>query len=322
MRTYRFLAAVALLVPAAGLAADYDDDDDDQGHNVTWIEHSGRFQQTESSNDGNAHLNLNVNVQNTDYFRGAFAGVAGGLDDYAVAIDPALAFTLFDQGDVSAVRFNLVLGVENRVSGAAPFGAQADGPRIWYRANPYVGGVFEVGPGLRLGAVYTAYTSPNGVFDTRQEVALSAGYGNNRGVLGRLQPYAMFAMQLDEGPDDSQGSYAEAGFRPQFDLGDTGMGEFQIEAPILAGVALDDYYGDTTDNYPLFVRAGLQGSVGLGMENSDYGTWRLIAGADMLWRENSMTELTFNRNGGAVVPVDDGGNNYVWTGLLGLDIAY
>jgi hypothetical protein len=315
------LAAVALAVPTLAIA-DAGYEDDDEGNNVTWIEHSGRLVQTETPNDGNAHLDLNVDVQNTDYYRGAFAGVTGGLDDYAVGIDPALAFTLFDQGDVSAVRFNLVLGVENRVSGAAPFGDQAEGPRIWYRANPYLGGVFEAGPGFRLGMVYTAYTSPNGVFDTRQEVAMTAGFGNNRNFLGRLQPYALVAMQLDEGPDNSQGGYAEAGFRPQFDLADTGAGEFQLEAPVFAGVAFDDYYGQTNDNYPLFVRAGLRGSMGLGMVSSDYGTWRLTAGADMLWREDSLTEVVFDPRADTPVPVNDVGNNYVWTGLLGLDIAY
>jgi hypothetical protein len=323
MRTHRILwAAVALAFPGTLYAQDPAGGTktaQETPNRLVFPDYAGRFELYNTPSDGRAHLNLNTNVANTDYFRGGFDGVTGGLNDYRVEIDPTLVFQAFSDPH-SAVNLNMVLGVQNSVSGASPFGDQAVGPRIWYEANPFVGAMFNVGPGIRAGVTYTVYTSPNNTQPQEQEVAMSAGFGGFTPI-GFLNPYGEVALQVKT-PNGQHGYYAEAGIAPKIAIPKNAVGQFELTMPVRVGGGFNDYYTHTipgltdtaavTSGTPGFVSAGLHLGTAVGAVRSDLGAWHLTAGVDALIRNDRLA---------SAANVDDSGN-LVWTGMLGLDIAY
>ena len=83
---------------------------------------------------------------------------------------------------------------------------------------------------------YTAYTSPNAMFGTTQEIAfkISPTY--------RYGPYVLLAQELSGGADagPNEGTYLELGLAgPSWGLR---AGKFSVAVPVKLGLSLNDYY--------------------------------------------------------------------------------
>ena len=88
-----------------------------------------------------------------------------------------------------------------------------------------------------LATTYTAYTSPNGMFGTVQELMFKVSQAS------KLAPYAILAFELDGQADggSGEGVYLELGAAPSWPLAG---GKVTFAVPVKFGFSLSDYYED------------------------------------------------------------------------------
>lgn len=152
-----------------------------------------------------------------------------------------------------------------------------DGPtgRLHYEERFSAGVTLPVGAGLTAGATWTAYTSPNVLFDTRQELLLRVARR------GWLNPYGVAAFELKgaaDGIDDGTGSYLEVGGGPRLPLG---AFNGSVTVPVKVGISLRNYYqGFSGDTRFGFLDVGAHVTVPIG-GGGDFGAWHLQGGADV-----------------------------------------
>ncbi len=152
---------------------------------------------------------------------------------------------------------------------------------------------------MTVGATYTAYTSPNGLFNTVKEFSVKAARAD------RVSPYALVAFELAGGAaaDGGQpGTYFEVGIGPMFPL----VGNTTLTVPVKLGLSLADYYQHPVtgvDHRFGYVDAGLL------VTKAFASHWNVHAGVNVLGL--GQTTRQFN-----------GGDNRKVTGLLGIGWSY
>ena len=96
--------------------------------------------------------------------------------------------------------------------------------------------------GITFGTTYTAYTSPNLMFNTVKEMSFKFAQAS------RFNPYGILAFELGEfGADggENKGTYLELGAGPTFPLGSKAT----LTIPVKFGLSLNNYYElDGVDN--------------------------------------------------------------------------
>jgi hypothetical protein len=189
----------------------------------------------------------------------------------------------------------------------------SDGPgKIHYEMDFYATLNLGFAQGWGLGTTYTAYTSPNGAFDTVNELMFKVSKAH------RLAPYGILAFELD---DDGQadggvnsGVYLELGVGPSFPIGSTSA---TVTIPVKMGLSLNDYY-EARDEFDLltgedetfgFFDVGAVVQLPIAGIPASYGSWNVHAGFDMLLLGN--TTEWFN-----------GGDNVKFTALFGIGFSY
>jgi len=122
---------------------------------------------------------------------------------------------------------------------------------------------------------YTAYTSPNGLFGTVQEIAFKVG------VTHKIAPYFVLAQELGEfGADGgaNKGTYIELGIGPSWPLGG---GKATIAIPVKFGLSANNYYElDGVDNKFGFFDIGALLTVPITGIPASYGAWNFHVGGD------------------------------------------
>jgi hypothetical protein len=122
---------------------------------------------------------------------------------------------------------------------------------------------------------YTAYTSPNGLFNTVQEIAFKVG------VTHKIAPYFVLAQELGEfGADGgaNKGTYIELGIGPSWPLGG---GKATIAIPVKFGLSAHNYYElDGVDNKFGFFDIGALLTVPITGIPASYGAWNFHVGGD------------------------------------------
>ena len=121
-----------------------------------------------------------------------------------------------------------------------------DGPedKLHYEEDFYATLNLGFGGGFSLGTTYTAYTSPNGMFGTVQELMFK--------VLTQASKFAnpdgpcLVAFELDGQADggSGEGVYLELGAGPSWPLAG---GKVTFAVPVKFGFSLSDYYEDPVD---------------------------------------------------------------------------
>ncbi len=152
-----------------------------------------------------------------------------------------------------------------------------DGPtaRLHYEERFSAGMVLPIGGDVTAGATWTAYTSPNGLFETRQELAIRVARR------GWLNPSGLAAFELAgaaDGVDEGVGSYLELGIAPELRVGAI---KGTITIPATVGLSLQHYYqGFAGDRRFGFLDVGVHLAWPIGAAG-DFGVWQLHGGADV-----------------------------------------
>jgi hypothetical protein len=152
--------------------------------------------------------------------------------------------------------------------------------------------------------IYYWYSSPNGAFDTVEELNLKLEWDDSE-VLGRwaLAPWINLAIEThltSFGPDKGEG--VQLGIEPtlwEFD-DDTYPLSFTIPAEL--GLAIDDYYeeDDGSENTFGYGSVGLLASLPITAIPESFGAWTVSAGGKILFLSDTLQDV--NR-GDHVYPV-------------------
>jgi hypothetical protein len=226
--------------------------------------------------------------------------------------DPGL--TLWPYGDIGLAMYsgdgtlkslNVNFGVWNSLHTGS---SGLDGPfeKLHYEEDFYLTFSTGFGGGFSLASTWTAYTSPNAMFGTTQELSFKASKAF------WLNPYGLLAFELSgaaDGNDTGTGSYLELGVAPTWPLMD---GKASVAIPVKMGMSITNYYEDPVTGEEStfgFFDVGALATVPLGSQPGKFGSWNFHAGIDFLFFGDA-TE-TFN-NGDASKVV----------GLFGIGVTY
>lgn len=263
---------------------------------------------------GRLHVHGEFAVSSADYFRGLYDGVKEikDFDDAEeVHLAPMVSVTLelFDSpGWLS--NLNLVGGSSNSLA-QRPAGAGSN--HYWYESNNYVGLLGAVRRDWLAGFTYTAYGSPNGEFDSFDELSLALQWAGDIKPGWKLNPHVKAAW-----PVGTEEVYVEGGLAPQVNIGQVlHTAPVTLALPVVVGVGVNDYYQNNTDPTG-YVDVGLK--AGLSMKRlipAVYGNWDISLGVHGLFREADLVNASRQR-----FPGFDNGDKTVVYGTFALGFTY
>jgi hypothetical protein len=185
-----------------------------------------------------------------------------------------------------------------------------DGPtkRLHYEEIFYSTLALGFGGGVTIGTTFSAYTSPNGMFTTVEELSFKLSKAD------MLAPYGVLAMELaDDGQADGgsrKGTYVELGVGPSWPLGEAAT----LTVPVKVGLSLKDYYeGPAGDQKFGFFDVGALITVPMRGVPSRFGSWNVHAGADVLFFPGESTSL---------LRLSNAGDSSKLVGLFGIGVTY
>lgn len=124
---------------------------------------------------------------------------------------------------------------------------------------------------------YTAYTSPNGLFGTVQELAFKFAFPN------KVAPYFIVAQELGAvGADGgaNKGTYVELGIGPSWPLAG---GKATVAVPVKLGMSAKDYYENPVtgeDSKFGYLDVGILFTIPLSGVPANFGAWNFHVGGD------------------------------------------
>lgn len=189
------------------------------------------------------------------------------------------------EADEGLRKLDLVVGQWNSLHDGPTGGAGG----VWFESDFYVGLRAAVGDQLSLGATWRTYHSPNGSFNTFQEMAFSVAVDDSADpwlpIAGGLRPSALIAFetagQADAGTQS--GIYAQLGIEPTFALGDVAGLDMTLAVPVALGLSLRDYYEVNGDDDVFgYLDVGAEVSAPLSFLPARMGPWRGRAGLHLL----------------------------------------
>ena len=248
--------------------------------------------QSADPNPGAITLTTGIDFPSVYFFRGIRQEVDPGMTTFAFG-DVGLAL---HSGDGGLKSFGVNFGVWNSLNTGSS-GSDVDGQGLHYEEDFYVSASLGFGGGITVTPMFTAYTSPNGLFPTVKELSFKIAHAS------KFAPYATFAFEMGKDCDavsidcnpsgqadagwalptgGSQGSYLELGAAPSFPLGGGGT---TLGVPVKLGMSLSDYYEspiDGKDNAFGYFDIGALITVPLSSAPTKFGTWNLHGGFDYL----------------------------------------
>jgi len=231
-----------------------------------------------------------------------FRGITQELDPgftMQPAGDLGIALTSGDGGlKSSAINFGVWHSLQTGSTGS-------DGPseKLHYEEDFYATLGLGFAKSISLGTTFTAYTSPNGGFNTVKELMFKVSQAS------RFNPYGTLAFELSGQADggSNEGTYLELGAGPAFPLKANGP---TLTIPVKFGFSLSDYYESGGEDHKFgFFDIGAQISIPFTSVPSNYGTWNVHGGVDFLAFGD--TTKAFN---------DDSSSKVV--GLIGIGVSY
>ena len=240
----------------------------------------------------------------------------GGVDAPTVYVfrgilqetDPAI--TVWPYGDIGLTlasgegtvkSVNLNVGVWNSLQTGSS-GTDGFTEHAHYEEDFYSTLSLGLARGITAGLTYTAYTSPNQMFNTVKEVSVKVAQA------GRINPYGLVAFEVGEyGADggENAGTYLELGAAPAFPIGRLTLG-----VPVKLGMSLSNYYElDGADRRFGYLDVGAIITVPLSGSTSSFGAWNIHGGVDLF----TMGDTTKAFNAGEKTKV---------VGLVGIGVTY
>ena len=252
-------------------------------------------------NTGRISLTAGADGTSDYYFRGI---VQESEADFILQPYGELTFKLIENaGPLTGM--GLTFGTWNSLHwGPTGLDGPHESPKIWYETDLYTKLSLTVFEDLTASAIYTAYISPNGFFDTVQELAFGLAYNDSK-ILGpfALNPSVLLAFELDGQADAgaSRGTYLQIGLAPGVTLFDKSPAPLTLSFPFTVGLSLDDYYefGTGDDDTFGYLSAGVAASVPLAFIPASFGAWQFKASVvtlflgDNLRRINNRDDVEF-----------------------------
>jgi hypothetical protein len=240
-----------------------------------------RAQEPEDPNPGALTVTATFDVLNQYMFRGIRQNSTG------VAMWPAvdLGWAAFS-GDGGLKSVGINVGTWNSLhSGDTGLDNPLNG-KMWYESDFYTTLGFGFGGGTSLAITYTAYTSPNTLFSTVNEVMFKLGVDDS-GYLGKgaFKPYIIIAQEFSADLDGSTNGQADAGLNAgtYMEIGAApgySGSRASIAFPLKVGFSLSDYYelaGE--DNKFGFFSVAAIATIPLG-GTTKAGAWNLHGGVE------------------------------------------
>jgi hypothetical protein len=241
----------------------------------------------------------------------------GGLDVPGVYVfrgivqetDPSLTVTPYGDlgvtlvnGDGGVRRLAVDVGLWNSLQTGSS-GTKGPSARLHYAENFYSTLAVALAARMTLEATFTAYTSPNNMFNTIREASLRASHAD------RIRPYALVAFELsDNGQADNgakKGTYGEFGVAPSIALGS----RLRLAVPARVGASLKNYY-ELAGRDRSFGFAEIGGLVTMRLSApARFGSWNVHGGADLY--SFGETTRAYNR-----------GNRTKVVGSVGIGVTY
>lgn len=214
-----------------------------------------------------------------------------------------LDYTLTDGTPREGVQsLDLVFGTWNSVH-SGPTGASGDGKHgSWYESDFYLGLTSTLLERWHANAIYTWYTSPNGIAASVEELSFGLAFDDS-GSYGEafpgLQPSAVIAFETDGQADggSSKGTYGQIGIAPAFALGQTGDFDWHLSIPVALGFSLDSYYEhpNTGRDRPLgFLDLGVAVETPMPFVPSRFGPWTMDVSLHLLWLGDATDAMNGN----------------------------
>jgi len=228
------------------------------------------FAQSSDPNTGALTFTGGVDIPSKYVFRGLVQEADSGL-------------TLFPYGDLGISLFSGEGGLKSASVNVGVWNALmtgssgSDGPqdKLHYEEDFYTTLTLGFGAGVSVGTTYTAYTSPNGMFNTVHELAFKVAKSH------WLAPYGLIAFELDGQADggSNEGTYLELGVAPAWSLAD---GKATVSVPTKFGFSLSDYYEgpDGDEKFGYFQIGGLL-TAPITSSDSKFGVWSVKGGIDI-----------------------------------------
>jgi hypothetical protein len=205
----------------------------------------------------------------------------------------------------------LRIGTWNSLNTGAA-GSEGPSGKLWYESRFYSAVDFTFGPGVTIGAGYTAYPSPNNSFSTVKEIGFRVSADERTAPAGLvLRPHALLAFEFDTGPLLGQadgglnaGTYLELGVAPGINASN-----FSVSFPLTVGLSLKDYYELAGVDHTFgFLSLAAIAKVPL-FRSATYGAWYLRGGVE--FQSLGDTPMAFNR-----------GDQSKVIGIIGIGFSY
>ena len=223
-------------------------------------------------NPGRLTLTAGVDVANAYMFRGI------RQDDTGVITWP-WADAAIDVFDGSGGLQNVVINVGTWNSlHSGETGSDGPNEKLWYESDFYTGVTLGLPRTVSVGALFTAYTSPNNMFSSVKELAIRVGMDETAAFTNvSLRPYVLAAFEMATSPGQGQadggleaGRYLEIGIAPGWT-----NERATIAFPVKTGWSLSNYYELAGEDHAFgFLSAAAAASVPLGSATG-YGAWTL-----------------------------------------------
>jgi hypothetical protein len=204
-------------------------------------------------------------------------------------------------GDGSVKSVGVNVGVWNSLQTGS---SGTDGPseHAHYEEDFYATLSLGLAKSLSLGTTYTAYTSPNLMFNTVKEISFKIAQSS------RINPYGLLAFEVGEhGADggEKKGTYLELGASPSFPYG-----RITLAVPVKLGMSLNNYYELNGEDHSFgFFDIGGLVTLPLSGIPAQFGSWNIHGGVDFLAFGD--TTKYFNQDDSSKV-----------VGLIGIGVTY
>ena len=260
----------------------------------------GTARAQDASNTGAGSVGSGIDFGSSYYFRGIIQETDGFIaQPYLEA-----GLTVFE-GDEGLKNISFTAGTWSSLhSGPSGSDGAPGDPQMWYETDFYTSLGFGFSDAWSADVTYTAYMSPNQMFNTVKELSFGVGYDD-----GMLGPYATLAVELDGGADGglNEGTYLELGVEPGLPIPNS---DVALSFPVAVGLSLSDYYeGVTGDETFGFFNVGAIVSVPIGIP-AKYGSWGISGGVNFLFFGDALK--TINGSDDDVKPI----------GVFGISLEY
>ena len=253
-------------------------------------------EEDEGPNQGRLSLTLN-NDFTTAYF---FRGIMNERDGFIWEPSVDLSLNVYE-GDDALESVDLGFGVWASYQSEDTL-AEGAGPKALYETDYYPSVTLAWAGGLETSLTYYFYTSPNGAFNTVEQLDLGLAYDDSD-LLGEfaLNPTATFSFEIENTSfGDKEGGYFELAGAPGLEVAMPGDESdsypIGLSFPIVLGLSMYDYYEDDNgdDDTFGFVSLGADASIPLAFIPEDFGSWSVTAGLDVYFLGNHLEDANEN----------------------------